>query len=153
MDVTLRPMTAVEYEQAARVREVESLRELAKVMSEEEARERLRQGTARFLPQGLQTPGHHLVVAENGRGEVVGDAWLGPDPSGAAGSAFLYDINVYEAFRRNGYGSAILAAVEELAAGGRLRLNVNGDNAAAIALYRRSGYEVSSMVMSKDLNG
>jgi ribosomal protein S18 acetylase RimI-like enzyme len=146
-------MTAAEYEQATLHREAESVRALAKAMSEDEALDRVRQGTARFLPQGLQTPGHHLVVAENDRGEVVGDAWLGPDPSGAAGSAFLYDINVYEAFRRQGYGSAVLAAVEELAGGGRLRLNVNGDNAAAIALYRRSGYEVSSMVMSKDLNG
>ena len=41
-------------------------------------------------------------------GEVVGNAWIGPDPgqaSGTASSAWLYDINVFEPFRRRGYGS------------------------------------------------
>ncbi|MGW1192192.1 GNAT family N-acetyltransferase [Streptomyces sp. NPDC002559] len=96
-------------------------------------------------------------MAENGSGEVVGNAWIGPDPgqaSGTADSAWLYDINVFEPFRRRGYGSAILAAAEELVAReGRtaLALDVVGGNEAAIAMYRHSGYEVSSMSMRKNL--
>jgi ribosomal protein S18 acetylase RimI-like enzyme len=64
----------------------------------------------------------------------------------------LYDINVFEQFRRQGYATAILAAVEGLAAReamAALGLNVVGDNDAAIALYRRCGYVVSSMSMRK----
>ncbi|MFF4019519.1 GNAT family N-acetyltransferase [Streptomyces sp. NPDC001843] len=155
--VTLRKMTPTEYAAATEHREAESVRELSKLMPEELARERVRQGTARFLPDGLDTARHHLVVAEDASGEVVGNAWIGPDPrqaSGTAGSAWLYDINVFPAFRRRGYGSAVLSAAEELVAREgwtSLGLNVAGDNEAAIALYRRNGYDVSSMYLRKSV--
>jgi GNAT superfamily N-acetyltransferase len=153
--VTLRKMTSSEYEVATEHREAESARELSKFMPEDLARERAHQGTAKFLPDGLDTAGHHLVVAEDGSGEVVGNAWIGPDPrqaSGTTGSAWLYDINVLAPFRRRGYGSAILAAAEELVAGeGKmsLGLNVVGDNDVAIAMYHRNGYDVSSLSLRK----
>ena len=123
-------------------------------MPEELARERVRGGTARFLPDGLDTTGHHLLTAENESGEAVGNAWVGADPGGNAGSAWLYDINFFAAHRRLGYGSAVLAAVEALIAREGLTalgLNVVGDNEAAIALYRRSGYDVESMAMRKKI--
>ncbi|MFD3588120.1 GNAT family N-acetyltransferase [Streptomyces sp. NPDC058683] len=153
--VILRKMTPAEYGAATEHREAESVRVLSKVLPEEVARERVQHGTARFLPDGLDTPGHHLLMAENEAGEAVGNAWVGPDPnqaSGSASSAWLYDINVFRPFRRLGYGSAILAAAEELIASeGKtaLGLNVVGDNEAAIALYRRNGYEVASMSLRK----
>ncbi|MFI9379581.1 GNAT family N-acetyltransferase [Kutzneria sp. NPDC052558] len=152
--VTLRTMTAAEYESATEHREAESVRALSRLMPEEAARERVRNGTARFLPDGLDTAGHHLLTAENARGEAVGNAWVGPDPGQTAGAAWLYDINVFPQHQRQGYGSAILAAAEKLiAAEGKtaLGLNVVGDNEAAIALYRRSGYDVTSMAMRKHI--
>ena len=155
--VILRRMTPAEYEAATEHREAESLRALSRLMPEELARERVRRGTARFLPDGLATAGHHLMTAQNELGEAVGNAWIGPDPGqgGAnASAAWLYDINVFVPFRRRGYGTAILAAAEALVASEgmtALGLNVVGDNEAAIALYRRSGYEVSSMSMRKTI--
>ncbi|KAA0942937.1 GNAT family N-acetyltransferase [Streptomyces apricus] len=155
--VTLRKMTPSEYDAATGHREAETARELGKFMPEELAWERARQDTVRFLPDGLDTTGHHLVVAENGSAEVVGNAWIGPDPRQAAAtadSAWLYDINVLPAFRRRGYGSAILSAAEELVAREgwtSLGLNVSGDNEAAIALYRRNGYDVESMSLRKSV--
>jgi len=69
--VTLRKMTAAEYHAATEHREAESVRVLGKFMPEELARERVRRGTAKFLPDGPDTAGHHLVMAENGsRGSV-----------------------------------------------------------------------------------
>ena len=155
--VTLRKMTPAEYLAATKHREAESVRVLSRVMPEELARERVRRGSARFLPDGLDTAGHHLLTAENGSGEAVGNAWVGPDPgqpSGSASSAWLYDINVYSPYQRLGYGSAILVAAEALIVRegmSSLGLSVVGDNDAAIALYRRNGYEVASMSMRKRL--
>lgn len=149
-------MTPAEYLAATEHREAESVRVLSRLMAEELARERVRHGTARFLPDGLETAGHHLLTAENESGEAVGNAWVGPNPSQPSdgNSAWLYDINVFEPFRRRGYGSAILGAVEALIADkgmAALGLTVVGDNDAAIALYRRSGYEVASMSMRKQI--
>lgn len=155
--VILRKMTSAEYREATTHREAESVRALGAIIPEESARERVRRGTARFLPDGLETADHHLLAAENEAGQVVGNIWIGPDPgqiSGTATSAWVYDINVHTPFRRRGYGSAILAAAEEIVAReGKtaLGLNVAGDNEAATALYRHSGYGVSSMVMRKSL--
>lgn len=134
-----RKMTLSEYEAATLHREAESIRELSNSMPEQQATDRTRQGTAQYLANGLEKTGHYLVVAENSSGEVVGNAWIRPDPREACGptdSAWLYDINVFAPFRRRGYGSAILACAEDLVAragGSRLGLNVAGDNAAAIA--------------------
>ncbi|MFJ4188469.1 GNAT family N-acetyltransferase [Kitasatospora sp. NPDC089509] len=157
--VTLRRMTEAEYRSATEVREAETTAELARLMPEELARERSRAGTATFLPQGRATAGHHLVVAENAAGEVVGSAWIGPDPrsgAGTSGTAWLYHIRVLPGFRRRGYGAAVLAAAERLVAREGmtgLALNVFGGNEAAIALYRRCGYGVQAMSMSKAVGG
>ncbi|MER7514318.1 GNAT family N-acetyltransferase [Streptomyces lavendulae] len=155
--VILRKMTPAEYVAATEHREAESVRVLSKALPEEIARERVRQGTARFLPDGVDTVGHHLLMAENRSGETVGNAWVGPDPgqaSGSESSAWLYDINVFKPFRRLGYGSAILTAAEALISSeGKtaLGLNVVGDNEAAIVLYHRKGYAVASMSMRKSI--
>jgi GNAT superfamily N-acetyltransferase len=154
--VTLREMTADEYRSYVDEVQAAVVRELVVTMSEEEARATAADGVAQYLPQGVATPQHTLVIAEDAAGTPVGNAWVGPDPHRADGSdaAWLYDINVYPQARRNGYGSAILAEVEALVVrDGKIRigLNVVGTNEAAIALYRQSGYVVSTMQMSKPL--
>jgi ribosomal protein S18 acetylase RimI-like enzyme len=125
-------------------------------MSLEAARERARRGRAEFLPQGLATERHRLLVAQDAAGEVVGSVWIGfEEPrTKSPEMAWLYDLRVEPSHRRAGYGRAILAAVEELAreAGAlRLGLNVFGDNRAAIALYEACGYTVMTQQMAKRL--
>jgi ribosomal protein S18 acetylase RimI-like enzyme len=154
--VTLREMTADEYRSYVDEVQAAVVRELVATMSEEEARATAAGGIARYLPEGVATPHHTLVIAEDAAGTAVGNAWVGPDPHRAEGSdaAWLYDINVYPHARRSGYGSAILAAVEALVVRdgkSRLGLNVVGTNEAAIALYRKNGYAVMTMQMSKAL--
>ncbi|MGW4382201.1 N-acetyltransferase family protein [Kitasatospora sp. NPDC004531] len=157
--VQLRRMTPAEYQAVTERREAETARELAAFLPEELARQRAREGTAQFLPQGVDTDGHHLVVAEDEAGRVVGDAWIGPDPrqlAGGTASAWLYDLHVRPEFRRRGFGSAILRAAEALTAREgwtALGLNVFGGNEGAIALYRANGYQVAAMALRKEVAG
>lgn len=155
--ITVRAMTAAEYEVATRRREREGVDALVEFMPDEQAWQRVQEGTAFYLPNGPATERHHLLVAEDEADVAVGDVWLGPDPNettSTAAAGWIYDIFVYQQFRRRGYGSAMLAATEAFArAEGmeRIGLNVVGSNAAAIELYRRNAYRVSSMVMNKNL--
>jgi ribosomal protein S18 acetylase RimI-like enzyme len=154
--VTLREMTQDEYRSYVDEVQAAVVRELVATMREEEARAMAAGGITQYLPEGVATPHHTLVIAEDAAGNPVGNAWVGPDPHRAEGSdaAWLYDINVYPQARRSGYGSAILAEVEALVqrdGKARLGLNVVGTNEAAIALYRKNGYAVTTMQMSKAL--
>jgi GNAT superfamily N-acetyltransferase len=154
--VTLRAMTEDEYRSYVGEMQAAVVAELVATMPEEEARAKAAGGIAHYLPDGVATANHTIVIAEDAAGTPVGNAWVGPDPHRAEGSdaAWLYDINVYPHARRKGYGSAILAEVEGLVVRdgkARLGLNVVGTNVAAIALYRKSGYAVSTVQMSKPL--
>lgn len=154
--VTLRDMRDDEYEAYTAEREAQYVESMGGVLPQEAAMEQARQGRAQFLPQGLATEGHRLLIAENGAGQVVGAAWLGlSEPrSGSPETAWLYDIRVGPAHRRSGYGSAILRAIEGVArdaGAARLGLNVFGANLAAISLYESHDYEVTTQQMAKRL--
>lgn len=87
-----------------------------------------------------------LWTAVNAAGQCVGWVWVKLGPEGAwSTSAFLCQITVMRTFRRQGYGHAILAALEtKLADEGiaELRLNVWESNVPAKRLYTEAGYEV-----------
>lgn len=97
--------------------------------------------------------GDELWAARNAEGETVGWLWLKGSVEGLPPSAaFLYQILVKAEVRRRGYGTAMLAALEEvLAASGRteLRLNVWDSNEGARRMYERAGYEVVERLPGK----
>lgn len=153
--VTLRRMTAEEFPAYREVLEAEVTRQLSAMIPEVDARLRAAEGTDRNLPHGVDTQAHHVLVAENANGDVVGTAWLGPDPYRPESAArWLYDISVRPQWRRRGYGAAILSAAEEhcrAEGADQLGLNVFGDNVTAISLYNRAGYGVAAQHMTKRL--
>ena len=113
--------------------------------------------TGALLPEGLDTPGHHLFVAEDvDTGERVGHLWFGPrlrNPDPAV--AWLYDIFVEESERGRGVGRAMMALFEAEARASdhhRVELNVFGDNAPARHLYDSVGYVEMARQMGKDLD-
>ena len=68
------------------------------------------------------------------------------------GAAFLYQIQVVTSLRRQGYGRAMLAALEhQLATMGyrELRLNVWDSNAPARQLYEAAGYQLIEQLAGK----
>jgi GNAT superfamily N-acetyltransferase len=112
-------------------------------------------GNADLLPQGLATEGMLLLTALQPDGAPVGRVWLGLEhPRGTADCAFLYDIEVDQPYRGQGYGRALLAAAEDAVRShgvSALELNVFGGNATAIALYQSAGYIVVQQLMRTSL--
>lgn len=90
--------------------------------------------------------GEEFWAAHNAEGATIGWLWVKRSLEGLPPSvAFLYQILVKPEVRHQGYGTAMLAALEDvLAAAGRseLRLNVWDTNEAARRLYERAGYKL-----------
>jgi ribosomal protein S18 acetylase RimI-like enzyme len=154
-DLTVRPMTAEEFAewQDAAVEEYARDVAAARGIPLEDARRIAGESHRRFLPEGIVTAGVHLVVGEDSDGARAGILWLGPNPDGV-GPAWIYDIEVLEARRGEGWGRALMAAAERLAREDghtEIGLNVFGSNAVARGLYESLGYAAASIQMRKPL--
>jgi ribosomal protein S18 acetylase RimI-like enzyme len=120
-------------------------------MPPKEAREKARRDTQRAWSAGLATPGQ-LVFRVIAGDTPVAWLWLGvPGPDDPL-MAWVYDVEVDEAYRGRGYGrQAMLLAEQEARARGMtsIGLNVHGKNTVALALYDSLGYEVTTQQMKK----
>jgi ribosomal protein S18 acetylase RimI-like enzyme len=155
MPLTLHPIAAAEFEGFfAHFRE----RYIAERMEADrftrgEAEEFVAVQHQAILPLGAATPGHELLWAFDSAGQRVGLVWL--YVNGVMRQAFLYQIEVFEPFRRRGLGRELLAAAEELAKSKGARsivLNVFDTNQPAIGLYQAAGFTTVSHSMCKPLN-
>ena len=84
-----------------------------------------------------------LVAIKEGRS--VGSVSIGGGRFRRRGSLRLFALDVGPAFRRNGVGTALINAVESIAAESdmeEVNLEVAIDNADAIRLYHRLGYRI-----------
>jgi RimJ/RimL family protein N-acetyltransferase len=137
------------------VRDYAADKVLVGVWSKEEAEEKSANDVDGLLPEGPATQDHFLYsVREEALSAEVGVLWISPRDSGVGRSLWIYDIIVYEQFRRRGYARRILKLAEDRARElgvARVELHVFGHNHAARALYKKTGYEVSSIVMVKQL--
>ena len=107
-----------------------------------------------LLPDGQATPGHEFRSIIDETGASVGGLWFAPLRESGRGEAFIYDIEVDEAFRGRGYGRAALVALEPIVLElgyDTIGLHVFGDNDVARNLYRTSGYLESDVMMRKRL--
>lgn len=99
----------------------------------------------------------HMLVAEAG-GEVVGNAGLHPaGRSPRRRHAGTVGMSVRDDWQGRGVGSALLAAVIDLAENWvgytRLELTVYANNAAALALYRKFGFVVEGTLRNYAFRG
>jgi ribosomal protein S18 acetylase RimI-like enzyme len=121
--------------------------------SPDEALERSRQEFAGYLPLGVQTPNNNLFILLNQNGEKVGILWYATLPK-QPGLAFIYDFEIYEPFRRRGYASQAIVALEQDAKARGLKqidLHVFGHNTAARALYKKAGFVETNVMMTKNI--
>jgi ribosomal protein S18 acetylase RimI-like enzyme len=108
-----------------------------------------------LLPDGLDTPDQSLyAIYDPIRRKHVGHLWFGIRDEGGQTFAALYDFAIFEAYRRQGYGTQALQALEQqVRARGldEIRLHVFGHNHPARALYEKMGYVPTNITMAKQL--
>ena len=154
--VTLRPMTADEFEIWARDSIVSYAQDVSVATGEplDVTLEQANEQFPRLLPNGLETASTWLMMIEAGEGDRVGAIWIGAHPANQSW-AFVWDIKIDEPHRGRGFGRAAMLAAEQLAVdNGRseIGLNVFGFNERARHLYATLGYRVVSTSMSKTLS-
>lgn len=106
-------------------------------MTKEKAQAETRAEMEELLPQGLQTPQHFLCALQNDAGEAVGLLWY--DLLGRS-KCFIDDIVIAPAFRRQGYATAALKALENAVSTPHIALHIFDSNRFGRLLFEKSGY-------------
>ena len=124
--------------------------------SVDEAYESAKKTYQKLLPDGLATPNHYLYTLTDKTTQVsVGMLWFALEEKMGQHIAFIYDIAIYSDFRRQGYASQTLTALEDhiqIHGVQQISLHVFGHNQGARALYKKFGYVETSIMMSKSLD-
>ncbi|TCS93676.1 GNAT family N-acetyltransferase [Hazenella coriacea] len=118
--------------------------------SKETAMELSQESFRNLLPQQTQTPGQYLFNIMSDQEEVVGHLWFAVKKD----TAFLYHILIFEEFQGRGFGKQAMAALEEKVKEfqvTKISLHAFGFNERAISLYKKIGYEITNVNMSKSL--
>jgi GNAT superfamily N-acetyltransferase len=119
----------------------------------EEAEANMARLKEQFLPQGLATPNHFFwaIVDADSRAEV-GGLWVALAEEDGERQFWVFEIQVYEPYRRRGYGTQAFLAMEEKAREmgvSFVGLHVFADNQPARALYQKLGYTGTDTQMAK----
>lgn len=108
-----------------------------------------------LLPDGLNTKDNYLFeIILKSKDCVVGILWLSVEDKYAGKSAFIYDIEIYEDYRRKGYAKQSLKAIESYSKDlsiNKIGLHVFNHNKSAASLYEAMGYDVVSSNMVKTI--
>lgn len=110
-----------------------------------------------LLPVGLATEGHELFqIVDAEGGQAVGLLWYARRDRAGEPIAYVYEVEIDPAYRRQGHARAAFLALEERVAAQGLRgisLHVFGHNRGARALYESLGYHDTHVSMFKALPG
>lgn len=122
--------------------------------SEKDALDLFRKSFLNFLPEGRDTKGHTIMtIVDSNSHEKVGVLWV-EWTNKEYYTTFIWDIIIYENFRRKGFGSSALKQLENLCkekGSSSICLHVFGHNRSAIAMYNSLGYYPTNVIMKKEL--
>lgn len=155
--ITLVPMTQAEYASYldGAVADYAADQVRAGNWHPDEALSKARDSFDYYLPNGLSTAKQHLYsVVDDESDTSVGVLWFGIFDSQARPTAFVLDFVIWEPYRRRGYGTRALRALEDkVRAFGldRIGLHVFAHNHPARALYEKLGYVETDINMLKTL--
>lgn len=115
-----------------------------------------REACITLLPEGPQTPGHHVfALRAQTDGPVIGVLWFAVRERAGKRIAYVYEIVIHPPFQRQGHATRAFRLLEskvrELGLSG-IALHVFGHNAAAQALYQSLGYHTTNVTMFKPVS-
>ncbi len=109
-----------------------------------------------LFPEGQVDSQDQYVFHVMAEGKKVGLVHFGIKRDKKDPYLYLWDIVIDSEYRGKGYGKSTMAALENVGRKlgiSKIRLNVFGHNAPAIALYEAMGYRPESLAMMKGLSG
>jgi ribosomal protein S18 acetylase RimI-like enzyme len=157
--VQLIPMSKADYERFLdwAVSDYAQERVRAGTWRPQDARQLAEKAFESLLPEGLSSPNQYLyALVDETRDRHIGFLWYGLRDGEREPFAALYEIVIFEAYRRQGYGSESLRALEKRvreSGVSKIVLHVFGHNEPARALYRKLGYDETDVTMAKELGG
>lgn len=123
--------------------------------AEEEAVKLSEEAFEKIIPKGLETDNiYFYTVLDTDTKIKVGYIWFKIFEHLAFREAFLFDILIYNEYQGKGYGKAAMMAFEEKSKDlkvDKLCLHVFGHNHRAYELYKKLGFEVTDLNMSKQI--
>ncbi|WP_245807785.1 GNAT family N-acetyltransferase [Halobacillus massiliensis] len=145
-----------EYAAANQRKYAEELYKSERFSTFEEALAHARNQFADLLPEGTLTKDHHLFTLKTDLIEDAGVLWVHTFMENEEAILFIYDIEIVESLRGQGFGKAAMKAVEEFAIkqkAKKIKLHVFDHNVRARSLYEKLGYVAEGRNMVKDLQG
>lgn len=158
-NIQLRRMNGAEYERFIKrlIRDYAADKVQAGTWTEAEAPRLSEESLHKFLPQGLDTPDAYLYVItlhEQKNEQGIGIIWFNITDTPVGAEAFILEFWIEDAYQGQGYAKQTLRALDEEARRRGVRkigLHVFGHNTRAFELYKKMGYVVTDIQMSKEL--
>ncbi|NMC46825.1 MAG: GNAT family N-acetyltransferase [Chloroflexi bacterium] len=152
----LEPMTIAQYDQYIQ-HSLDTFRsELLKTenYTQEEAIESTGKQILDILPAGIATQGHYFFNIKDDKKDLkVGNMWVAYNKSdGGEWNVFIYDIEIDEEYRGQGYGRQAMQALEIDAKEketSKIFLHVFAHNQIAFNLYQKVGFRVVKNYLDK----
>ncbi|GAA0595328.1 GNAT family N-acetyltransferase [Virgibacillus siamensis] len=155
MAIEFKPMSEEKFSQYTQQMVVDYAGEHVKAgnWSEDEAVEKAENQLEQMLPDGLETKEHFLFSVYN-NDEPIGILWLNVRTTPLGTNAFIYDIRLDDEQQGKGLGKATMQELDKYAERHDIRkisLHVFAHNHRAFELYKKMGYEMTNIQMSKIL--
>lgn len=122
--------------------------------NENEAIDLSRESFSKLLPDGRNTVGHSIMtITDEATTDKVGILWV-EWKNMEHKSSYIWDLVIYEKYRRRNYGTRALKSLEKMVKDrglSSITLHVFGHNKPAVSLYKSLGYFCTDMIMKREL--
>lgn len=153
--ITLQPMNEEEFNQyiSYAIKDYANEKIVSGNWSEEEAIDLSRESFEKNLPENEKTANNHLFSVFHNE-IVVGMIWIFQKAPLNPTEGFIYDFVIFDQYQGQGYGKKTMKELELIAKElgiTKIGLHVFGHNKIASGLYKKMGYEITNITMSKTI--